>query len=49
MFTHQAAPAYKPRTKLYFGVSRTLWSSALAAGVVISVALYCLLTHRIPL
>jgi hypothetical protein len=49
MFTHQVAPAYKPRTKLYFGVSGPLWSGALAVAALIAVALYCLLTHRIPL
>jgi hypothetical protein len=48
MFTHRAASAYKPRTKLYFGVSGALWSGAVAVAAMIALALYCLLTHRIP-
>jgi len=48
MFDKVPLPRYKPRTILYLGVSAHLWSGALAVVVCIAVALYCLLTHRIP-
>ena len=49
MYTHRAASAYKPRPKLYFGMTAALWSGAMAVAALIALALFCLLTHRIPL
>lgn len=48
MFDKLPLPRYKPRTTLYLGVSASLWSGTLVVAVCIVVALYCLLTHRIP-
>jgi hypothetical protein len=48
MNTHRAEPKYKFRPTLYGGLSAPMWSGALVVTGLILVALYCLLTNRIP-
>jgi hypothetical protein len=48
MKTQRPEPKYKYRPTLYGGLSARMWSGAVVVTGVILVALYCLLTHRIP-
>ena len=48
MKTQRPEPKYKFRPTLYCGLSAPMWSGAVVVAGLIVVALYCLLTHRIP-
>ena len=49
MFDKEPFPSYKPRRVLYGDMTVPMWSGVIVIALFLAIAIFCLLTHRIPL